>query len=94
MFYINNKKVCYNYNLSGNGDPRWGFILAGNGMGKKCPRKSSWGSPREIFFVARTGTRSQKPTEISQLPSLPLIVQSFGWFSLCSLPVSQLFLFH
>jgi hypothetical protein len=42
----------------------------GTGMGKKYPRKSSWGSPRGICFVAGTGMGSQNPTGISPLPSL------------------------
>jgi hypothetical protein len=40
------------------------------GWGRNAPRKSSWGSPRGIFFVAGMGAGSQNPTGISPLPSL------------------------
>jgi hypothetical protein len=73
MFYFTliTKDICPNYNLSGDGDPRQGFIPAGNRDEEEmCPRKRSWGSPREFFFVARTGMGSYSTTGNSPLRSL------------------------
>lgn len=58
MFYFTliTKDICPNYNLSGDGDPRQGFIPAGNRDEEEmCPRKRSWGSPREFFFRRKDG---------------------------------------
>jgi hypothetical protein len=53
MFYINNNKVQFNYNLSGDGDPRRGFIPAGNGDGEEMSPASIRGDPREEIFSSR-----------------------------------------
>jgi hypothetical protein len=50
MFYINNNKVQFNYNLSGDGDPDGDLSPRGTGMGKKCPPQAFAGIPAGKFF--------------------------------------------
>jgi hypothetical protein len=47
------KYVCLNCNLNGDGDPRWGFIPAGNGDGEEMLPASVRGDPRGEVFSSR-----------------------------------------
>jgi hypothetical protein len=47
------KYVCLNCNLNGDGDPRWGFIPAGNGDGEEMLPASVRGDPRGEVFLSR-----------------------------------------
>jgi hypothetical protein len=50
------KNVCLNYNLNGDGDPRWGFIPTGNRDGEEMFPASIHGDPhREIFLSQGRG---------------------------------------
>jgi hypothetical protein len=47
------KYVCLKCNLNGDGDPRWGFILAWNGDGEEMFPASLRGDPRGEVFSSR-----------------------------------------
>jgi hypothetical protein len=61
MFCINNKKICHNYNLSEDGDPRWGFIPAGTGDGEEMLPARVHRDPRRDFFCRGDGYGEPKP---------------------------------
>lgn len=61
MFPLITKKVCLEYNLRGDGDPRWGFIPQVMVMGKKCPPQPFRGSPWRIFFSLGDGDGEVQP---------------------------------
>jgi hypothetical protein len=66
MFILITKKICHNYNLSVNGNPRRGFIHAGNGDGEKMPPTRVRGDPQGTFFLWRGqgyGDGEPKPDE-------------------------------
>jgi hypothetical protein len=53
IFTLITNEVRFNYNLSGDGDPRRGFIPAGNGDGEEMSPASVRGDPRGEFFLSR-----------------------------------------
>jgi hypothetical protein len=52
-FTLITNEVRSNYNLSGDGDPRLGFIPAGNGDGEEMSPASVRGDPRGEVFSSR-----------------------------------------
>jgi hypothetical protein len=49
-FTLITNEVRFNYNLSGDGDPRWGFIPTGNGDGEEMSPASVRGDPTGNFL--------------------------------------------
>jgi hypothetical protein len=62
--------VCSNYNLSGDEDPRRGFIPAGNEDGEEISPQAFVEIPAANFFVAGLEMRRQSSALNSPLPSL------------------------